>query len=162
EDVDAGTPPLPVDVTDLDLMPGGGAALAVLRTQSAVLEIPLPDAFDDSSKVGVITAPDQVIGSVTVAPDGSYALGYTTAVDLERLIILDLKNHGDPRAVALRKGVQAVAFTPDSKTALITHKKSPGAPTDPGLTPDQVIDRSYGYSLLRVASGDVKLQATRT
>jgi hypothetical protein len=161
---DAGVAPVPVAITDLDLLPDGKSALATLRNQSAVLRIPLPDAFDDMSKVSIIRVPDQVIGSLTVAPNGSYALGYTTAVDLERLVILDLsKDHpAQPRAVALRKTVHAVTFTPDSETALITHEKAPGSPTDPGLTPDQVIDRSYGYSLLRVRTGDVKLQATRT
>jgi len=159
---DAGVAPLPVAVTDLDLMPGGKAALAVLRNQSTVLEIPLPAAFDDPSVIKAVTAEGQLIGSVTIAPDGAYALGYTTATELERICILDLQKRSPPRVVALRKTVQAVAFTPDGKTALITHKKAPGATTDPGLTPDQVIDRSFGYSLLRVASGDVKLQATRT
>lgn len=158
---DAGAP-VPVAITDLDLLPGGSGALATLRNQSSVLRIPLPDAFDDMGKVGIIRVPDQVVGSLTVAPDGSSALGYTTAIDLERIIILDLKGKADPRPVALRKTVHAVTFTPDSQTALITHEKAPGSPTDPGLTPDQVIDRSYGYSLLRVGSGDVKLQATRT
>jgi DNA-binding beta-propeller fold protein YncE len=162
--VAVGVPPVtvPVEVTDLDLMPGGHKALAVLRNQSTVLEIPLPAAFDDVHAITAIEVPEQVIGSVTIGPDGAYALGYTTAVELERLVILDLTKKTLPRAVALRKSVQAVTFTPDGKTALITHKKSPGSPTDFGLTPDQVIDRSFGYSLLRVASGDVKLQATRT
>jgi hypothetical protein len=58
--------------------------------------------------------------------------------------------------------VLAVAYTPDSKTALITHTKLSGAPTQRGLSPDDVIDRSFGYSLLSVPSGDVKLQVTQT
>jgi DNA-binding beta-propeller fold protein YncE len=162
EDAGIAPPPIPVAVTDLDLMPGGQRALAVLRAQAAILEVPLPAAFDDPSLVQVITVPDQVVGSVTIAPDGAYALGYTTALDLRRVVIVDLSHKQEPRAVAMRKPVQAVTFTPDGKTALITHKKAPGNTTDFGLTPDQVIDRSYGYSLLRVASADVKLQATRT
>lgn len=160
---DAGTSmALPVEVTDLDLVPDGQSALAVLRNQKAVLEIPLPQGFDDASKVKIIQVPNEVIGSVAVAPDGRSALAYTTAVDLARVVILDLVGDAAPRVVALRKPVIAVSITPDSETALITHKKAAGAPDAPGLTPDQVIDRSYGYSLLRIGTGDVKLQATRT
>jgi hypothetical protein len=58
--------------------------------------------------------------------------------------------------------VGAVAYTPDSSTALITHEKQPGSPDDPGLSAETQVDRSYGYSLLRLSSGDVKLQRTAT
>lgn len=161
EDAGVVVPPA-VEITDLDLVPSGDAALAVLRAQKAVLDIPLPGGFDDRSKVRIIRVPNEIIGSVTVAPDGHSALAYTTAVELERMVILDLQFDTPPRVVALRKPVLAVSITPDSETALITHKKAPGAANAPGLTPDEIIDRSYGYSLLRIATGDVKLQATLT
>jgi hypothetical protein len=161
---DAGVPVmLPVEVTDLDLMPGGHAALAVLRNQSAVLTVPLPAAFDDATQVTTLNVEGEVIGSVTVAPDGKSALAYTTAANVERMTILDLTSSTTPpHTLALRKAVLAVAYTPDSKTALITHTKLSGAPTQRGLSPDDVIDRSFGYSLLSVPSGDVKLQVTQT
>jgi hypothetical protein len=161
---DAGVPVmLPVEVTDLDLMPGGHAALAVLRNQSAVLTVPLPAAFDDATQVTTLNVEGEVIGSVTVAPDGKSALAYTTAANVERITILDLSSAtAPPHTLALRKAVLAVAYTPDSKTALITHTKLSGAPTQRGLSPDDVIDRSYGYSLLSVPSGNVKLQVTQT
>jgi hypothetical protein len=163
EDDDAGTPaPLPVVVTDLDLLPGGQAAIAVLRNQSAVLRVPLPVAFDDASQVETIQVSGEIIGSVTVAPDGETALVYTTVANVERATLLSLGSDPAPRTLALRKAVLAVAFTPDSKTALITHTKLPGKSDERGLSPDDVIDRSFGYSLLRVATGDVKLQVTRT
>lgn len=162
---DAGMPmtmPLPVIATDLDLMPDGRSALAVLRNQGAVLRIPLPEAFDDASKVQTINVGAEVIGSSTIAPDGRSAIAFTTVGNFERLVLLDLAGSGAPRTVLLRKAVQAVAYTPDSTTALITHTKVPGAKDQPGITPDEVIDRSYGYSLLRVSSADVKLQVTPT
>jgi YVTN family beta-propeller protein len=161
---DAGVPvALPVQVTDLDLMPGGHAALAVLRNQSAVLTVPLPAAFDDATQVKTLNVEGEVIGSTTVAPDGKSALAYTTAANVERITILDLtSDKALPHTVALRKAVLAVSYTPDSKTALITHTKLIGSPAERGLSPDAVIDRSYGYSLLRVPSGDVKLQVTQT
>jgi hypothetical protein len=161
---DAGVPvALPVQVTDLDLMPTGKAAIAVLRNQNAVLKVPIPEAFSDVSQVTTMHVGQEIIGSVTVAPDGKSALAYTTAANIERITILDLNDQPNaPRTLALRKAVLAVAFTPDSKTALVTHTKLDGAPTQRGISPDDVIDRSFGYSLLRVASGDVKLQVTQT
>jgi hypothetical protein len=163
-DDDAGVPvQLPVAVTDLDLMPDGQGAIAVLRNQSAILTLPLPAAFDDSTQIKTIRVGIEIVGSVTVSPDGKSALAYTTAANIERLTVLDLtRPDAAPRTLALRKAVLAVAFTPDSKTALITHTKLDGLPSVRGLSPDEVIDRSYGYSLVRVGSGDVKLQVTQT
>jgi DNA-binding beta-propeller fold protein YncE len=158
---DAGVPPpLPFDVTDLDILPNGKAAVAVLRNQRALLRIPLPEAFDDPTAVHTISVGTEVVGSVTASNDGKTALLYTTAIDFERLTIVDLTTDTALRTVALRKAVQAVAFTPDDKSALITHKRADGDPNQPGISPDLKLDRSDGYSLLRIASGDVKLQQT--
>jgi len=162
DDADAGVKAPAVIVTDLDLMPQGGEALAALRNQSAIVRLPLPDAFDDPSKVQTIHVDGSVVGSLTVAPDGRTALAYTTAVELERMVIVDLNQNTPPRTVLLRKAVHAVAYTPDSNTALITHEKLPGSPDEPGLSPEDALDRAYGYSMLRIASGDVKLQRTAT
>jgi hypothetical protein len=159
---DAGVAPR-VDVTDLDLMPAGREALAALRNQSAIARIALPQAFDDPSQVQIIPVEGEVIGSLSVAPDGRTALAYTTAApELERMVIVDLDQASATRTVLLRKAVNAVAYTPDSSTAVITHLKEPGSPDEPGLSPEDQVDRSYGYSLLRLATGDVKLQRTAT
>jgi YVTN family beta-propeller protein len=160
-DEDAGTAgPRPIEVTDLDLAPTGEFALAVLRNQSAVLRIPVPSAFDDAEDVRVYSIPDQLIGSVTIAPDAKRALLYTTAAEVERITVLDLSDAEEPMTVALRKTIEGVVIAPDGETALIVHKKAPGSPDEPGLDPDAKIDRSFGYSVLRVGSGDVKLQIT--
>jgi YVTN family beta-propeller protein len=160
-DADGGVPELlPFAVTDLDVLPDGNTAIAVLRNQRAVLTIPLPAGFDDPKRVGTIQVANEVIGSVTVSDDGKVALLYTTAIDIERLTIVALGTDTPPRTVALRKAVEAVTFTPDNQSALITHKRAPGDPNQPGISPDLKLDRSDGYSLLRVATGDVKLQQT--
>lgn len=162
-DEDAGVDAPRVDVTDLDLMPTGREALAALRNQSAIARIPLPQAFEDPSQVKIITIAGEVIGSLSVAPDGRSALAYTTAApELERVVIVDLAEDSATRTVLLRKAVNAVAYTPDSSTAVITHLKEPGSPDEPGLSAEDQVDRSYGYSLLRLSTGDVKLQRTAT
>lgn len=158
---DAGVPPPPVIVTDLDLMPAGQEALAALRNQSAIARIPLPEAFDDPTKVQTISVPGEIIGSLTIAPNAQSALAYSTT-NVERMVIVDLAADAAPRTVLLRKSVLAVAYTPDSSTAIITHEKAPGSPDEPGLDPEAQVDRSYGYSLLRLKTGDVKLQRTAT
>jgi hypothetical protein len=158
---DAGVPPAPVVVTDLDLMPTGREALAALRNQSAIARIPLSDLFDDPKNVQTIQVPGEVVGSLTIAPDAHSALAYSTT-NVERMVIIDLDSDTAPRTVQLRKSVLAVAYTPDSSTAIITHEKAPGSPDEPGLDPEVQVDRSYGYSLLRLRTGDVKLQRTAT
>lgn len=158
---DAGVPAdLPFAVTDLDVSPDGRTAIAVLRNQRAILTIGLPSGFDDAQQVKTLHIADEVIGSVTISGDGKRALLYTTAIEFERLTIVDLAGDAAPRTVGLRKAVAAVAFTPDDKSALITHRRAEGDPKQPGISPDLMLDRSDGYSLLRVASGDVKLQQT--
>lgn len=162
EDAGVSTPALPIAITDLELVPTGTAAIAVLRNQSAMVTLPLPGVFDDPTKATTRTVSGEIVGSASVTPDGTHALLYTTAANVERITIVDLVKNTEPKVVALRKAVLAVTFTPDSRTALITHTKLPGDPNAAGITPDDAIDRSYGYSLLRVPSGDVKLQVTQT
>lgn len=149
------------EVTDLDLMPDGSAALAVLRSQGLLLTLPLPGAFEDASSVSSL-ALDGVIGSVSVSGDGKYGLLYTTAANIEQVTVVELGTTKPPRIVLLRKGVEAVIFTADDKNVLITHSKAEGDPDERGISPDLALDRAYGYSMLRLETGDVKLQSTST
>jgi hypothetical protein len=153
-----------VVITDLDMMPDGTGALAVLRNQHALITLPIPAAFDDVKKAKTRIVKDEIVGSVTVSPDAHTALLYTTAAkDVERITLIDLTSDSSkPNTVALRKAVDAVVFTPTGTTALITHKKLDGDPNQAGISQDDAIDRSFGYSLLRVPEGDVKLQVTQT
>ncbi|KAF0168777.1 MAG: hypothetical protein FD160_3980, partial [Caulobacteraceae bacterium] len=151
-----------VEVNDLDLAPNGAFALAVLRNQRAVLRIPVPGGFDDTDKITIAVISGEIIGSAAIAPTSKRALVYTTAKDEERVTILDLALGGDVRTVALRKSIRAVAIAPDGETALIVHDKQAGSPDESGLDPDVAIDRAYGYSVLRLDTGAVKLQVTKT
>jgi hypothetical protein len=58
--------------------------------------------------------------------------------------------------------VQSVAIAPDGRTGLVIHKKAPGDAMESGISTDQSIDRSYGYSVLRIPNGDVKIAVTPT
>jgi hypothetical protein len=161
DDEDGGTEDLPVEVTDLDLAPNGSLATAVLRNQSALLVLPIPGAFEDASRIELHEIEDSIVGSATIAPNGETALLYTTAAPVERLTVVDLVGDAEPRTLALRKAVQAVAIAPDSQTALVVHARVMGDVNEPGIDPDTKIDREFGYSVVRIGSGDVKLQITQ-
>jgi hypothetical protein len=169
-DADAGTAPAPLgppDISDLELAPNGEFAIAVVRDRSMVLELEVPAAFDtDAAKraaaVTSFTIQGELVGSATIAPQADRVLLYTTAVDVQRITILTLDGKTAPKTVALRKTVKAVAIAPDGQTALIIHKKALGDPKQAGIDPDTMIARSFGYSVLRVPAGDVKLQVTST
>lgn len=148
-------------ITDVDLSPDGDFAIAVIRSTSTVLRIPLPAGFSDPTLVTATRIEDNLVGSVTLSGDGRYALLYTTAVDTaERVTVLDLENPSEPQTINVRKGVRAVAVAPDHRRALLIHKKLPGDPNVPGLPVEESIDYSYGYTVLDLESGFAKLQLT--
>jgi DNA-binding beta-propeller fold protein YncE len=146
-------------VTDLDLSPAADFAVAVLRDAHTVVRIPLPAGFTDPSVRRATIIEGEAVGSATITPDGKTAVLYTTAAPVDRLVLLDLDTQA-VRPVRLRKGVRAVAVAPDSKTVLVVHTKDPGSPAAAGLTADQVIARSYGYTVVDLPTAFAKLQLT--
>lgn len=153
--------PLPAAITDLDLAPSGSFALAVLRERSAVARIPIPGAFADASSISVTVVPGELVGSVALAPDEQHALLYTTVADsVKRVTILNLDGASPPHPVQLRKAIESVAISPDSKTALVLNKKLPGDPAEPGIDDAVRADRQFGYTLLRMEDGFNKLMVT--
>jgi hypothetical protein len=154
-------PKVPAAITDLDLARSGSFAIAVLRERSAVARVPIPGAFADPSSVSVTVVPDELIGSVALAPDETHALVYTTVVDsVKRVTILNLEDSSPPRSVQLRKAIESVAISPDSKTALVLNKKLPGDPAEPAIDDATRADRQFGYTLLRMEDGFNKLMVT--
>lgn len=153
--------PVPfTEITDVDLAPTGEFAMAVFRDRRTVLKVPIPEAFADIDAVSVITVGQEIVGSVNIAPNGERALLYTTALETnERITILDLESE-ERRVIRLPKSIQAVTIAPDSKSALIAHRKLAGDTRGEELTPDQLIDQSHGYSVLELESGFSKLQLT--
>jgi DNA-binding beta-propeller fold protein YncE len=151
--IDLGSP-----VTDLDVSPAGDFALAVLREAGKVVRLAIPAGFTSETERRTVTLTGEAVGSAGLSPDGKTAVLYTTT-GVERLVLLDLATQ-TTRPVRLKKGVRAVALSPDNHTALIVHTKDPGDPAQPGLDVEQMIDRSYGYSVVDLTSGFAKLQLT--
>ena len=152
--------PLASAPTDLDFAPDGRRVYAVEREakQLAVVDIP-GDAFDPSGVERVDLA-GTAIGSLTVSADGRRGLLYTNATLDERITLLRLDAPGIPHVTwPLKKAVRAIGLSPTGTSAIIIHAKAPGNPAT-ATSVDDYIDKSYGYSMLDLATGFAKLEVT--
>lgn len=148
---------LPAVPTDLDLAPDETRAFAVLRETSQLAVI---DLVSGAATAELIEIEGQKIGSLVLSNDGARGLLYTNAELSERITVIELAAAGYPYATyPLEKSVRHAAFAPSGDAALIIHAKAPGDP-DQATNFEDLIDRSYGYSLLDVENGFPKLQIT--
>jgi len=155
-------------VTDLDMSDttdtaGGDInAFAVLRSESKLVRITIPDGFTGASPFFTWQLTGETVGLVNISAHGKYAVLFTTAVPIKRLVVLPLSPSGTltPSGVDLQKAIRALAISPDETTVLVLHTKVAGDPTDPGLSLEDQIDRSYGYSAVRLEDGFAKLELT--
>lgn len=91
-------------------------------------------------------------------PSGEQTLLYTTALDEnERIHVLDIEEE-TIGSIQLPKAVAAVEISPSGETD--RSSKARGRPRRAGIDPDELIDRSYGYSMLQLDTGFSKLQLT--
>lgn len=151
--------PLSSTVTDLDMLPDGSLAFAVLRDESKLVRIDIPAGFTDISRRASWPFEGGTIGSVTMSSSGAYALLYTTAVAVNSLVKFDLAKQAT-QSIALYKAIRAVAISPDEKSALVLHTHKTGGTTSTPLSEQEQLDRSYGYSLVSLTDGFAKLQLT--
>lgn len=152
--------PLASPPTDIDLAPDGARVYAVEREaeQLAIIDIP-GDALDPSGVVHVDLA-GAALGSLALSPDGARALLFTNAALDERLTVVALDTPGFLHQTwPLKKSARAAAISPSGTTAIVLHAKAPGDPATAGSI-DEFIDRSFGYSLVDLATGFAKLQLT--
>jgi hypothetical protein len=155
-------------VTDLDMsdttdLAGGDIhAFAVLRDESTLVRIAIPDGFTGASAPDTWRVPDETVGQVNISAHGKYAVLYTTALPKKRMTVIPLPPSGTatPLSFDLQKAIRAVAIAPDEQTALVLHTKAAGNPADPGLTPLEIIDRQYGYSAVRLRDQITVIQTT--
>lgn len=152
--------PLASAATDLDLAPDGTRAYVVQRDAHALSVVDVPaDAFAPSG-VETIALPSTTLGSLVLSANGTRGLLFTNATLDERLTMVKLDAPGYPRVTwPLKKAVRAVGISPSGTSAIVIHAKAPGDPAT-ASTVDEYIDRSYGYSLVDMATGFAKLQVT--
>jgi DNA-binding beta-propeller fold protein YncE len=144
--------------TDVDLATDGSRAYAVLRDSSALAVVTL--SADAEPGVEIVDLGGAPVGSLSLAAGGRRGILYTNATDAEQVTVIELDQPGFPhRRVPLQKSVRAVHLAPDGRTAVIVHARAPGDPQD-AATFDELIDRSFGYSVFDLDQGFAKLEIT--
>ena len=146
--------------TDIDLSPDGRRVFAMQREAKRLSVVDVPgDAFNPSG-VETVNLSTAAVGSFVVSQDGRRALLFTNATIDERISMIKLDQPGYPTVTwPLKKSVRAVGISPDGTSAIIINAKMAGDPVT-SSTVDEYIDRSYGYTLLDLATGFGKLQIT--
>ncbi|MBA3464904.1 MAG: hypothetical protein H0T46_33530 [Deltaproteobacteria bacterium] len=154
------TIPLISPATDIDLAPNGGRLYAVEREAKKLAIIDIPADARNPSGVETIDLTGAAIGSLVLSRDGNRGLLFTNATADERITMVKLDLPGYPFVTwPLKKSVRAVGISPTGTTAIVINSKSAGDPST-AANVDEFIDRSYGYSMLDLASGFAKLQVT--
>jgi DNA-binding beta-propeller fold protein YncE len=152
--------PLASPATDIDLSRDGSRVYAVERTAMKLAIVDIPADALDPTGVETIDLSDATLGSLVLSPDGRRALLFTNATLDERITLVKLDQPGYPHVTwPLKKSIRALGISPTSDTAILLDAKAFGDPAT-ATSVDDFIDKSYGYTLLDLASGFGKLQLT--
>jgi DNA-binding beta-propeller fold protein YncE len=152
--------PLASPPTDIDLAPDGSRVYAVERSAQQLAIIDVPGDAMDLSGVETVDLANATLGSLVLSADGRRGLLYTNASLDERITLIELDQPGYPRSTwSLKKAVRAVGISPAGDTALLIDAKAFGDPAT-ATNFEDYIDKSYGYTLLDLATGFAKLQIT--
>lgn len=114
---------LPGAVTDLDLSDAGDRAVAVVRSTSQAIVLPIPQVLQPPNTFTPVTVTGETFGSVVIAPGGARALLYTNALPIERITLLELGT-SQFRTVRLYAPVLGVFATPDAQHAVVLHDRT--------------------------------------
>ncbi len=156
----AWTIPLAAAPTDIDLSPDGARVYAVERSVGKLAIIDIPGDAIAPSGVETIDVSSGTVGSLTLSANGKRALLYTNATLDERITLVKLDQPGYPIVTwPLKKAVRAVGISPTGDTAIVLNAKVFGDPAT-ATSVDDFIDKSFGYTLLDLATGFGKLQIT--
>jgi hypothetical protein len=117
---------LPGPVTDLDLNDAGDRAVAVIRSTSQAVVLPIPQIVQAPATFTTITVAGETFGSVVIAPGGARALLYTNALPVERVTLVELATAAS-RTVRLYAPVLGVFGTPDAQHAVVLHDRTGAA-----------------------------------
>ncbi len=154
------TIPLASPATDLDLAPNGTRVYAVERAAKQLAIIDVPGDAINPNGVETVDLTGATIGSLVLSRNGNRGLLFTNATTDERITMVKLDQAGYPFVTwPLKKSVRAVGISPTGTTAIVLNAKAFGDPTT-AANVDEYIDRSYGYSLIDLATGFAKLQIT--
>jgi DNA-binding beta-propeller fold protein YncE len=154
------TLPLASPASDIDLAPSGARLYAVMREAKKLAIVDVPGDAQNPNGVETIDLSTATLGSLSLSADGKRGLLFTNATSDERITLVKLDQPGYPIVTwRLKKSVRAVGLSPTGDTALVINAKSFGDPAT-AANFDEFVDRSYGYTLLDLATGFGKLQVT--
>lgn len=151
---------LPGAVSDLDLAADGLSAYAVIPETSELAVIDLSDGLPDDGDVTSIDLGGEVVGSMVLSPLGNQAVLFTNASSVERLTIVELAGAPLVRSFNLQKSIRSLGYDPTATSLIVTHAKTFGNAQENGISFEEFIDRSFGYSIVDIATGFDKLQIT--
>jgi len=136
------------NATDLDVTPEGDEAVAVARGSSELWVYDLADPFLSPKVIGLPA--EEILGSVTMSPDGSKGLLYSTQSGLSRYAVWDrtVADFADSISVRnLEKPVTSIGVSPDGATALIFHDRANGV----DVASDSPFYNQYALTLISLA-----------
>jgi DNA-binding beta-propeller fold protein YncE len=149
------------DATDIDLTKDGKLAVATLRDAGEVALIDIPADLADPTQIEKLSTGGYIAGQSELSVDGKRAFLFTNATNQEVLLIADLTSR-KLSIHPLKKGVRSVLGSPDGQVALVLHNKLAGTPNQTEDDLETFINKSHGYSLLKVGTGYDKLILTST
>lgn len=131
--------------SDLDLLPEGRGAVAVVRDQAELVLLSLPLAFtSENAGVQTISAAqnDLTVGQALLSDDGTRAVVFSTADESARIGLLTIETATlDVWRLGSGKSVRGAVLSPDGGWVMVKHRPQTGA--DPVLA-------SEGFSIIKL------------
>ncbi len=109
-------------VTDLDLSDNGDFAVAVVRANSELVSLPIPEIISDPTAFEAVSVPGETFGSVSLSANGSLGVAYTNATPNPRVTLFSLDAAGadiETRSIGLKAPV-AAAFPSADGSHVVT------------------------------------------
>ena len=144
--------------TDVDVSADGSEAIVVLRDESTIALLPLPEILNDPWTFRTVSIPGEFFGQAVRADDGDRVILFTTALDQESLVVLELDTE-DWLPVRLRKSIRTVGVAPGGEAAIVIHDRIEEDPFEFADLEERQ-DRQFGYSLVRLDDGFSRLEIT--
>jgi len=144
---------LPGEVSDVDIAGDSDRAVAVVRSTGQVAVFELGAALADPAQVTLRSFSGETLGSAALPDAGNTALFFTTAIDSDRLAILDTAAAPDAagaqRVLSLKAPIAAVFASPEGSHAIALLETAPGS------------ERAGAFSVIPVADAlPPKIQGT--
>ncbi len=115
--------------TDLDLSADGTRALAVIRDNSDVAILPVPEIATAPDSYEVVHVDNATVGSIAIAEAAPVALAYTNAIDQNLITAIGFESEPvQVTTLKLHGAVESVFPSYTGASAIVVHKPIAGVP----------------------------------